>query len=65
MDFPGENNLKYITITWQGVQRAPLSPPQELEVGGHRPLYLLVVNTKGNKIISVEYMRFTKTIVIL
>ena len=27
----------------EGLKGAP-SPPQELEVGGHRPLYLLVFN---------------------
>ena len=27
-----------------GGPKGPLSPPQELEVGGHRPPYLLVLN---------------------
>ena len=34
--------ILYCTVLYLGVQRAPKSPLEELEVGGHRPLYLQV-----------------------
>ena len=34
--------VAYCTVLYLGAQRAPKSPLEELEVGSHRPLYLLV-----------------------
>ena len=36
--------ILYCTEVYLGAQSAPKSPPEELEVGGHRPPYLLVSN---------------------
>ena len=35
--------ILYCIVLYLGAQRAPKSPPEELEVGGRRPPYLLVV----------------------
>ena len=35
----------YCTVLYLGAQRAPKYPPEELEVGAHRPPYLLVSYT--------------------
>ena len=40
-------NVLYCTVLYLGAQRATKSPPKELEVGGHRPPYLLVCNIKA------------------
>ena len=49
MDFPGIFSL-IIKINYPHLSGSPeghLSPPQELEVGGRRPPYLLVVNIEN------------------
>ena len=37
--------ILYCTVLYLGARRAPKSPPEEIEVEGCRPLYLLVFNT--------------------
>ena len=46
--------ILYSTVLYLGAQRAPKSHPEELEVGGRRPPYLLVLHISDNPPLSED-----------